>query len=53
MLLVKKMKKRRFSKFGSVEIIVFHNVIGGFAPATAAAPLVIPIENRFIMDLWY
>jgi hypothetical protein len=47
------MKKRRFSKFGSVEIIVFHNVLGGFAPATAAAPLVIPIENRFIMDLWY
>jgi hypothetical protein len=24
-----------------------------FAPATAAAPLVIPFENRFIMDLWY
>jgi len=23
------------------------------APATAAAPLVIPVENRFIMDLWY
>jgi hypothetical protein len=22
------------------------------APATAAAPLVISIENRFIMDLW-
>ena len=23
------------------------------APATAAAPRVISIENRFIMDLWY
>jgi len=22
-------------------------------PATAAAPLAIPVENRFIMDLWY
>jgi hypothetical protein len=25
-----------FLLFGSVEIIVFHNVLGGFAPATAA-----------------
>ena len=39
--------------FGSVEIIVFHNVLGGFAPATAAAPLAITVENRFITDLWY
>jgi hypothetical protein len=38
--------------FGSVEIIVFHNVLGGFAPATAAAPLAISVENRLIMDLW-
>ena len=38
-------------KIGSVEIIVFHDVLGGFAPATAAAPLAISVENRFIMDL--
>jgi hypothetical protein len=37
--------------FGSVEIIVFHNVLGGFAPATVAAPLAISLENRVIMDL--
>jgi len=36
---------------GCLEIIVFHNVLGGFAPATAAAPLAISIENRFVMDL--
>jgi hypothetical protein len=36
----------------SVEIIVFHNVLGGFAPATVAAPLAISVENRFTMDLW-
>jgi hypothetical protein len=44
---------KRTSMPGSAEIIVFHNVLGGVAPATAAAPLAIPVENRFIMDLWY
>jgi len=39
-------------KIGSVEIIVFHNVLGGFAPATEATPIAISVENRFIMDLW-
>jgi hypothetical protein len=29
----------------SVEIIVFHNVLGGFAPATAAAPLRYPSKT--------
>jgi hypothetical protein len=24
-----------------------------FAPATAAAPLAIPVENRFIKYVWY
>jgi len=38
--------------WGSVEIIVFYNVLGGFAPATAAAPVMIFVENRFIMDIW-
>jgi hypothetical protein len=36
--------------FSSVEIIGFYNVLGGFAPATAAAPLAISVENRFITD---
>jgi hypothetical protein len=33
-----------FLKFcGFVEIIIFLSVLGGFAPATAAAPLTIPL----------
>jgi hypothetical protein len=36
----------------SVEIIVSHNVLGGFAPATASTPLAISVKNRFIMAVW-
>ena len=45
------MKDMTVSISGSVKIYVVHNVLGGFAPATAAAPFAISIENRFIMDL--
>jgi len=44
--------KPKLNIIGSVGIIVFHNVLGGFAPATAAAPLAISVQNQFIMDLW-
>jgi hypothetical protein len=44
-------KTGEFGKIGSVEIIVFYNVLGGFAPATGAAPLAISVENRFIVDI--
>jgi len=40
-------------KNGSVENIYNNNVLGGFAPATAAAPIAISVENRFSIALFY
>jgi hypothetical protein len=32
---------------GSVENLIFTNVLGGFAPATVATPFAISVENQF------
>ena len=47
------MKDMTVSISGSVKIYVVHNVLGGFAPATAAAPLAIPVEIRVNLDFYY
>jgi hypothetical protein len=38
---------KKNKKKGSVENLIFTNVLGGFAPATVATPFAISVENRF------